>query len=119
MKYIADFFVGFKRNLRGQPKTSSGRNLCMHKTKKQTNNRDLSIMKQKKSTKKFLKGAAKSAVKAKHEGKPTGKKFGKPGAGKPVGKNAVGDLGEAHREDQIIKLKNPKSKKGGGDLVKG
>lgn len=77
------------------------------------------VMKQKKSTKKFLKGAAKSAVKAKHEGKPTGKKFGKPGAGKPVGKKAVGGLGEAHREDQVIKLKNPKSKKGGGDMVKG
>lgn len=76
-------------------------------------------MKQKKSTKKFLKGTAKSAVKAKHEGKPAGKKFGKPAAGKPVGKKAVGGLDEAHREDQIIKLKAPKSKKGGGDMVKG
>ena len=70
-------------------------------------------MKQKKSTKKFLKGAAKSAVKAKHEGKPAGKKFGKPGKDKPVGNNkkTPNDLGDARREDQIIKLKAPKGKK--------
>jgi len=78
-------------------------------------------MKQKKSTKKFLKGAAKSAIKAKHEGKPAGKKFGKPGKNKPVGNNkkTPNDLGEARREDQVIKLKNPKSKKGGPTSVKG
>lgn len=76
-------------------------------------------MKQKKSTKKFLKGAAKSAVKAKHEGKPTGKKFGKPGVGKPVGRKGPDD--EDTGRDQVIKMKQPKNKKGkgGADSVKG
>lgn len=79
----------------------------------------IAMAKQKKSTKKFLKGAAKSAVKAKHEGKPVGKKFGKPAAGKPVGRKPQNDFDDEEREAQPIKLKHPKSKKGGVDSIKG